>query len=310
MAKFLIGMAILFSVSALAAPPLLARKDKLPKAYTCMAVAYYGNRRMVAEQDFTPTGQPVDLARSEASADIPPEVATPIRVQLTADVLRMGSDPALNCSPAKGDWQKYAYYGCAEAWSDGPDQFWIGEDGGNARMIRTMPSGMSLQLGWSDNSSDGDPREGHYAKPDFLRDGLSVGGTYRSVLHFELPAPWGRANAVRIDKQGNWLEPKTEVGEARIGQRVYREWSGANFVVVVRPEVLDELRKSEGDLVITAYSTVSGVVAQEIFPRDLHQQTEAKLKAGYRRLMIKQTDPVRNCQRQALEIGPPIIISG
>lgn len=310
MAKSLIGIAILLALGALAAPQLQARKPKAPKAYTCIAVAHYGMRRMVVAQDFAPSGQPLGPPRGEVTEGVPPEVAVPVSLQLTEDVTAQAKDPPANCSPAKGDVRKFAAYECEEVWSEGPDKFVIGQNGAWVNVTRTMPSGMMVQLGWSAGSFEEDPRERQYVFGDFLRDGLTSGGTYRKPLIFELPRPWGQANSVRIDKQGRWLDPKTEVGEARIGNRVYREWSGANFVVGVRHEVLEELLKSDGDLVITAYSTKTGAFAQETFPRDLHQQLEAKLKAGYLRLMAKQTDPVKNCKRETFEAGPPIILTG
>ncbi|MEQ1496121.1 MAG: hypothetical protein ABL912_10245 [Novosphingobium sp.] len=309
MAKSLISIAILLASSVAAPPTLHAKKPKDPKAYTCMAVSYYGNRRIVAWQDFNPTGQPLGPSGGVVTEGIPAEIGIPVVLQLTDDVAAQATDLPKNCSPSKSEFQKYAYYTCEERWSDGPDRFSISGDGSRVNLTRTMPSGMTLQLGWSDNSSDGDPRVRQYAYADFRRDGISLGGTYPPALIFQLPRPWGQANSVRVDKQGRWIDPKTEVGEARIGKRVYREWSGANFVVVVRHQVLEELRKSEGDLVITAYSATTGVYAQETFPRDLHQQTEAKLKDGYRRLMAKQVDPVKHCKREMEEIGPPIILT-
>lgn len=286
---------------------------KAPRGtHVCMAATTYNLGEIRVSQLVTSSGQPVGGEGVQYSPAMSADVAAPFVALLREELPSRIADPAKFCTPVDLiEEQKYLRFVCDdEIWTTDTERYSISGDGRRFSYIRKLAGGMEFQLFWVipdhlDGPIDALWRSEHY---DFLKLGITNGGAERLPFYFNMVSPWGNGNFTRRVGHGPWESHYDEAGEARVGNRVYRDWSNSNTLLLLQPDVQEQLLQSPGDFQITAYRVSSGVAVQDTLPRDILGTMDDEFKLGYARLLERQRTPQEKCRRVEAQDFPPFFI--
>ena len=303
------GAAVTAAALALSQPAAA----KAPRGtHVCMAATTYDLGEIRVSQLVTRSGQPVGGEGVLYSPAMSAEVAAPFIALLREELPARMADPAKFCTPVEqSEEQKYLRFVCDdEIWKTDTELYSISGDGRLMSYSRKLAGGMEFQLFWGIPGTFDGPigalwRTDHY---DFLKLGITKGGTERLPLYFTMASPWGSGSYTRRIGNGPWESKYDEAGQARVGNHVFRDWSTRSTLLVLYPDVQEKLLQSPGDFEITAYRVSTGVAAQDTLPRDILGILDSQFKQGYARLLERQRAPQQRCKRVEEQDSPPIII--
>lgn len=305
-----LAAAVLWTGIAALAQPAAAKAPR--GTHVCMAVTTYDLSEIRVSQLVTRSGEPVGGPGVQYGPSMSAAVAEPLIAILKSELpARMADVPRL-CTPVdKADEQKYLRFTCDdEIWKTETERYSISGDGRRFYYIRKMAGGMEFHLFWGIPHGFDAPigalwNSEHY---DFLKLGITRGGTVRLPLYFNMAGSWGSGNSTRRVGNGRWESRYDELGEARVGNRVYRDWSASNTMLVLRPDVQEQLLQAPGDFQITAYRVSTGIAAQDTLPRNILSLLDDQFKQGYARLLERQRAPHEKCRREEAQDYPPLIV--